>query len=176
MNRLMLVLPLCALMLTGCPDGGIQSNRSKPTITEDAKDPQVLALRKAARELAQKPEEEVGFVEVQHILISFEGRGTPAKRTKEQAEKLAAQIFAKIQGGTEFDALVKENTDDQWPGIYGMVSDKSRMNEAMNVHWRKGMVPAFGNVGWRLKVGEVGVAAFDLDNSPYGWHIVKRLK
>ncbi len=175
MTRVAFTLSLCALLLAGCPDGGIQ-NRAVPANTEESKDPQILALRKAASELANKPEEDVSFVEVQHILISFEGRGTPAKRSKEEAEKLAAGIFAKIQGGTEFDALVKENTDDQWPGIYGMVSEKSKMNQANNIHWRKGMVPAFGNVGWRLKVGEVGVAAFDLDNSPFGWHIVKRLK
>ena len=33
-----------------------------------------------------------------------------------------------------------------------------------------------GNVGWRLKVGEIGTAGFDAKNSPYGWHIIKRLK
>ena len=175
MTRAVFALLFCALLLAGCPDGGIQ-NRAVPANTEETKDPQILALRKAARELALRPEENVEFVEVQHILISFEGRETPAKRTKEQAEKLAAQIFARIQGGTEFSALVKENTDDQWPGIYGMVTDRAKMNQANNILWRKGMVAAFGDVGWRLKVGEVGVAAFDLDNSPYGWHIVKRLK
>ncbi len=175
MTRVVFALSLCALLLAGCPDGGIQ-NRAAPANTEDTKDPQVLALRKAAHDLALRSEENVEFVEVQHILISFEGRGTPAKRTKEQAEKLAAQVLAKSQGGTEFSALVKENTDDQWPGIYGMVTDRAKMNQANNILWRKGMVAAFGNVGWRLKVGEVGVAAFDLDNSPYGWHIIKRLK
>ena len=178
MKRLMFVFMLCAFVLAGCPDGGIQSNRAKPAITEDTKDPQIAALRKAAKDLAAKPEETADFVEVQHLLISFQGAapGMKATRTKEQAEKLAAQIFAKLQSGTDFDAVVKENTDDQWPGIYGMVSDKSKQNTDNNIYWRGGMVPAFGNVGWRLKVGEIGVAAYDPNNSPYGWHIVKRLK
>jgi parvulin-like peptidyl-prolyl isomerase len=41
---------------------------------------------------------------------------------------------------------------------------------------RSGMVAAFGDVGWRLEVGEYGVAPFDARTSPYGWHIIKRLK
>jgi parvulin-like peptidyl-prolyl isomerase len=176
MKTLAFILVCCALTLAGCPDGGIQGNRSKPELTEDTKDPQILALRKAARELAQKPEESAEFVEVQHLLISFDGAGTPATRTKEQAEKLAAQVYAKLQSGSDFDALVKENTDDQYPGVYGMVSEEARQNQGKNIFWRKGMVPAFGNVGWRLKVGEIGVAAYDSTNSPYGWHIVKRTK
>ncbi|CAG0926453.1 hypothetical protein PLCT1_00020 [Planctomycetaceae bacterium] len=178
MNRLMLVLPLCALVLAGCPDGGIQSNRSKPALTEETTDPQILALRKAARELAAKPEETADFVEVQHLLVSFQGAapGMKATRTKEQAEKLAAQLYAKIQSGTDFNALVEENTDDSPPGIYGMVTDASRENQGQKIFWRKNMVGAFGNVGWRLKVGEVGVAAYDPKESPFGWHIVKRLK
>jgi parvulin-like peptidyl-prolyl isomerase len=38
------------------------------------------------------------------------------------------------------------------------------------------MVPAFGDAGFPLKVGEIGMADFDPQKSPYGWHIVKRLE
>jgi parvulin-like peptidyl-prolyl isomerase len=38
------------------------------------------------------------------------------------------------------------------------------------------MVPAFGNVGFALNVGEIGIADFDPQTSPFGWHIIKRLK
>jgi parvulin-like peptidyl-prolyl isomerase len=38
------------------------------------------------------------------------------------------------------------------------------------------MVPGFGDVGWRLKVGEVGVAPNHSIDSPFGWHIIKRLR
>jgi len=47
---------------------------------------------------------------------------------------------------------------------------------------RTAMVPAFGNVGWRLAVGEIGVAPYDGETrpearqSPFGYHIIKRLK
>jgi parvulin-like peptidyl-prolyl isomerase len=38
------------------------------------------------------------------------------------------------------------------------------------------MVPAFGNAGFPLQVGEIGMASYDSAKSPFGWHIVKRLK
>lgn len=42
-------------------------------------------------------------------------------------------------------------------------------------HPRAAMVPAFGDVGFALEVGEVGVASFDEQASPFGWHVIKRL-
>ncbi len=41
---------------------------------------------------------------------------------------------------------------------------------------RTGLVPAFGDVGFTLKVGEVGLATFDAEKSPFGFHIIKRLE
>ena len=38
------------------------------------------------------------------------------------------------------------------------------------------MVPAFGDVGFGLKVGEIGVAEYHPRKSPYGYHIIKRTK
>jgi parvulin-like peptidyl-prolyl isomerase len=40
---------------------------------------------------------------------------------------------------------------------------------------RDKMVPAFGNVGFTLQVGEIGIADYDPATSPYGWHIIKRV-
>ena len=42
-------------------------------------------------------------------------------------------------------------------------------------HPRSAMVSAFGDVGFDLEVGELGLATFDADASPFGWHIIKRL-
>ena len=42
-------------------------------------------------------------------------------------------------------------------------------------HPRSAMVSAFGDVGFDLKVGELGLATFDTEASPFGWHIIKRL-
>ena len=98
-------------------------------------------------------------------MCSSDLSGTGATRSKEDAEILAHQLYLQAIGGADFDKLVKEHTDDSHPGIYGMNGDT-----------RKGMVQAFGDVGWRLKVGEIGLAPFDAKKSPFGWHLIKRIK
>jgi cyclophilin family peptidyl-prolyl cis-trans isomerase len=39
---------------------------------------------------------------------------------------------------------------------------------------RNKLVPAFGDVGFALKVGEIGMAAYDKKTSSFGWHIIRR--
>jgi parvulin-like peptidyl-prolyl isomerase len=38
------------------------------------------------------------------------------------------------------------------------------------------MVPVFGDVGFSLKVNEIGLGEYDPKKSKYGWHIIKRIK
>lgn len=121
-------------------------------------------------------------IQVQHILIGFKdavgfGGAAPPKaaaRTQEQAKTLAYDILNKAKSGTDFDQLVKDNTDDAAPGIYGM--SNTGIAPAAGEYQREGMVPAFGNVGFKLNVGEIGIADYDPQASPYGYHIIKRLK
>ncbi|MFK5955325.1 MAG: peptidylprolyl isomerase [Planctomycetota bacterium] len=42
-------------------------------------------------------------------------------------------------------------------------------------HPRAAMVAGFGDIGFALGAGEVGLAVFDEEKSPFGWHIIKRL-
>jgi parvulin-like peptidyl-prolyl isomerase len=37
------------------------------------------------------------------------------------------------------------------------------------------MAPAFGDIGFALAPGEIGMASFDPRTSPFGWHIIKRI-
>lgn len=123
--------------------------------------------------LMARPEIDAREVEVQHLLVSFAGSGVPtATRSREEAESLAAQLFTRIQEGADFGALIEKYTDDSPPGIYGMTQGEA----APGLYPRRGMVAAFGDVGWRLSVGEVGVAPYDPEKSPFGWHLIKRLK
>ena len=121
---------------------------------------------------------EADLITVQHILVGFEGSvpGKPITRSREEAQKLAAEILEKAKSGADFDALVRENTDDSAPGIYKMANTGIPADVANQVYSRGAMIPAFGNVGFALKVGEIGMAAYDEQNSPYGWHIIKRLE
>jgi hypothetical protein len=132
----------------------------------------------ATETTAQEKATEPDYISVQHILIGFQGSlpGKPVSRTKEEAEQLANEIFAKVNAGEDFDALVKEYTDDAYPGIYKMANFGVPADRANMVYPRQGMVPAFGDVGFPLAVGEVGMAAYDAQKSPYGWHIIKRVE
>ncbi len=114
-------------------------------------------------------------IKVQHILIGFRGSvsGKPIVRSQEEARKLAYDLLAQAQGGADFDELVRKHTDDSPPGIYGMSNRGAKPGPGE--YGRDSMVPAFGNTGFPLGVGEIGIADFDQRNSPYGWHIVKRL-
>ena len=121
----------------------------------------------AIQELFARPEDSVSNIEIQHILIGFQGapRLRNVTRSKEEAKALAEKVYAEAVGGADFDALVKQHTNDSAPGIYPLDQQS-----------RAGMVKSFGDVGWRLKVGEIGVAPWDAAASPFGWHIIKRLK
>jgi hypothetical protein len=124
---------------------------------------------------AKEKEKEPDVVVVQHILISFKGKVGKDKgvtRTKKEAEALATELFERAKT-EDFDALVKEYTNDSYPGIYKMTNRGApRMGDATP---RSGMVRAFGDVAFSLDVGEIGMADYSATSSPYGWHIIKRL-
>jgi hypothetical protein len=121
-------------------------------------------------------------IQVQHILIGFKDavgfQGSPppkaANRTQAQAKTLAYDLLNQAKSGADYDKLVADNTDDSPPGIYGMAN--TGVQPAQGEYSRAGMVPAFGNVGFSLKVGEIGMADYDPTTSPFGYHIIKRIK
>ncbi len=121
--------------------------------------------------------EEPEHVTVQHILIAFQGSISDEKvtRTREEAERLASEIFKRAEQGEDFDALVKEYTDDQYPGIYRM-SNTGVEPRAEGEYSRTRMVAAFGDVGFALEVNGIGIANHSQDKSPFGWHIIKRIE
>lgn len=126
---------------------------------------------------------EPSHITVQHILIAYAGSIGQKSPTRSivEAEKLAKEVFEEAKTSEDFDAMVEKYTDDSHPGIYKMANFTFAGNREFSsrdnwIHERGGMVPAFGNVGFQLKVGEVGMSAQDVKDSPYGWHIIKRLE
>lgn len=115
-------------------------------------------------------------IKLQHILIAFAGKvpGKNISRTEAEARLLAEEILARANKGEDFDTLVRTYTDDAHPGIYGL--SNSGVEPAAGEFSRDGMVPAFGEVGFSLAPGEIGLAVYDARKSPYGWHIIKRLE
>ena len=119
---------------------------------------------------------EPDHITIQHVLIGFTGSvpGKNIARTQDDAKKLADEILARAKKGENFDELVKKYTDDSAPGIYSMANNG--VAPAAGEYPRGRMVPAFGDAGFPLQVGEIGMASYDSAKSPFGWHIVKRLK
>lgn len=115
-------------------------------------------------------------IKLQHILIAFSGKvpGKNITRTEAEARQLAEEILERAKKGEDFDALVRTYTDDAHPGIYGL--SNSGVAPANGEFSRDRMVPAFGEVGFSLAPGEIGLAVYDARKSPYGWHIIKRLE
>jgi parvulin-like peptidyl-prolyl isomerase len=117
-------------------------------------------------------------VAVQHILIAFEGTipKEDVTRTQEEAEELAFEIFERAKKGEAFDSLVKEYTDDQYPGVYKMSNFNMEPDIDQGEVSRSEIVKAFGDVSFKLLVNEIGLAEHDREDSKYGWHIIKRIK
>jgi hypothetical protein len=115
-------------------------------------------------------------IKLQHVLISFAGKvpGKNVTRSREEARALAAQILDRARKGEDFDELVRAHTDDRAPGIYAL--SNSGVAPAAGEFSRDRMVPAFGDVGFALAPGQIGMAEYDPVKSPYGWHIIKRLE
>lgn len=160
-----LVVCLSVMLVVGVLGCGSKEETSESTET-------------VSEESSNTPKEEPQVIAVQHILIAFEGSlpGRSIPRTQEEAKVLADEIFGKAKSGADYDALVKENTDDAYPGIYKMSNFDAQGDMEQGVFPRARMVPAFGNVGFKLEVGEVGLAEFNSQTSPYGWHIIKRVE
>lgn len=168
---------VCIVVALGCSPDGL-SDRTRP--------------QKNGRPVNSEPKEivyttlengEPSHVSVQHCLISFKGRldPKPVLRNEVEAKKLADELFEKAKAGEDFDAIVKAYTDDNHPGIYHIANfnqetDQSSPNQSEWIRARDGLVPAFGQIGFSLKVGDIGMAEYNPESSPFGWHIIKRIK
>jgi hypothetical protein len=124
---------------------------------------------------------EPAYITVDHILIGVtHPKLKGVDRTAQDARRLAYELKMRIESGEDWFALKAEFSDDQGRdgkggGPYAMANnghDPRNGDEAR----RKQMVPAFGDVGFSLEVGEIAIADYDPRASKYGYHIIKRVK
>ncbi len=171
------------LLLLATLVGACSSEEGTSYAGSDPADPEpgaglVEELNAAIAELMARPEHDAEQIEVQHILIGVGGHPRLAQVTRSRAEgeELTAALWERIQNAEEFDDLVRANTDDAYPGIYTMTTGQS--DPASQLYARADMAKSFGDVAWRLEVGQVGIAAYDRqgNSSPFGWHVIKRLR
>jgi hypothetical protein len=103
--------------------------------------------------------------QIKHILIGWKGTVQDPradKRTKAEAEGVVKGILAQLKGGADFDALMKQYSED--PG-------SATTAKAYTVTPDASLVIEFKQLGLRLQLGEIGVVESD-----YGFHIMKRVE
>lgn len=156
----------------GCGGGA----EPQPASKAEPKTPETSAPKDTRPALmpARLADPEADHILVAHVLVSFAGTRTKATRTKEAAEKLAYDVLARARKGEDFNKLIKDVSDDEGEGVYGLANH--RVNPVGTEYERRKMVAAFGDVGFKLEVGSIGMSTYDAQKSPYGWHIIKRLK
>ena len=95
------------------------------------------------------------YMSAKHILIGFEGR------TKDQAKKLADEVYKKVKKGSDFDKLIEEYGEDPgmtaYPEGYIFTSGE--------------MVAEFEKATLALEEGKIS----EIVETSYGYHIIKRL-
>lgn len=166
---------LLALAVAGCASkGGAKTTHTNPAPKSGGKS--TKTTKTTEKTVTEATAKEPDHIQVQHILIGFAGSvpGKNITRSLDDAKTLAYSLLDSAKAGTSFDDLVVRHTDDRPPGIYGM--SNNGVTPAAGEYGRGQMVPAFGNVGFTLKVGEIGIADYDPHTSPFGYHIIKRVK
>jgi hypothetical protein len=142
-------------------------------------DPTPAASSSSGAPSGPRPEKmsngEPAVITVEHVLLAFKDSGTKATRSKDEARKLAYEVLNRAKLGEDFTKLRKELSDDSPDGgVYTLVNNGvAKQGSEFD---RTGMVPAFGDVGFVLNVNEIGLAEHDPQKSPYGWHVIKRVK
>jgi parvulin-like peptidyl-prolyl isomerase len=113
---------------------------------------------------APKPPEQREEYGAKHLLVQYKGamRAPPTiTRTEEEAKARATEAMKKAKGGSKFEDLVRDYSDE--PNAAARGGDLGK--------FRKGqMVPEFQNAVEKLKVGEVS----DLVKTPFGYHVILR--
>jgi foldase protein PrsA len=162
MHRALMAVVLVAC--SGAPGGPMKMNHIDDSSSLQSQHDPV----ESADILAREPL--ANAAQVKHILIGWnDGAGEAgskdpraAKRTKKDAEDLVRTLVAQIKNGGDFDALMKQYSED--PG-------SAASARAYPVSPDAQLVIEFKQLGLRLKVGEVGVV-----QSEYGFHIMKRVE
>jgi peptidyl-prolyl cis-trans isomerase C len=124
-------------------------------------------MDEAIAELQARGEVSDAGIEVEHVLLAHKDGGIPGvTRTQAEAKALAESVWQRALAGEDFSKLRTELSDDKG----------GAPTYAMTRVTRTTYVPAFGNVGFRLQVGEIGVAPYEAKASPFGYHVIKRVR
>ena len=146
----------------------------------------VLAIACGEQKAKRAPRVMPDVVVVDHILIGVRG-DLPVQRSKEEARELADKIVARLEAGEDWNALKNEFSDDPpspgapkgGPCTMDAKQPKRDMELiAKGIYSKDDMAVGFADTSFGLEVGEIGIAEYDMADrrSPFGYHIIKRIK
>jgi len=99
-----------------------------------------------------------------------------ATRTREEARTLAEDCYRRALAGEEFEQLA-DRFHDQDSGMPPSLTVVARGTKAEPGERTSRSLPtAFARLIFRLDVGEVGICQDHVEESPFGWHVVKRIE
>ncbi|MBK8256045.1 MAG: peptidyl-prolyl cis-trans isomerase [Polyangiaceae bacterium] len=133
------------------------SHTSKPAQTKPAE-------TKPATPVPTQPQAPKEMFGAKHLLVMYKGSMRAPEsvtRTKDEAKARAEEALKKAKGGTKFEDLVKEYSDEPGAGQRG--GDLGKFPKGR-------MVGAFQDGLEKTKVGEVS----DLVETPFGYHVILR--
>ncbi len=116
-------------------------------------------------------------IRVLHVLVAFRGATRAPEtmtRTQDEAEVLAREVLARARRGEDFKKLIKDYSTDHGEGNYALVNHgvPPRPGDVKRATFAK----AFTKEAFSLKVGEVGLALYHIHDSPFGYHVIKRIE
>jgi hypothetical protein len=150
--------------LAAKPAGGSTTETMTHTATPTPTPTPQQPARPSQPQQGQQPQGEM--FGAKHFLVMYKGgMRAPATitRTKEEAKTRAEEALKKVKGGTKFEQIVAEYSDEPGAGARG--GDLGM--------FRKGqMVGPFQEAVEKLKVNEVS----GLVETPFGYHVILRTK
>ena len=131
-----------------------------------------------------EPEEPAGepdHVLLDHILIGVSNPRMPrVRRTSAEARELAFRVFHELRAGADWNELRKRYSDDKTKkgpgGPYWMANEGVAPRRKLAEQPRKNAAKGFGDTGFGLKIGAIGIAEYHPVTCPFGFHIIKRVK
>ena len=123
-------------------------------------------------------------VTVDRILISFKDahRALQASRSKEEARKLAYELYEKIRSGARFLELRNAYSDDRAEGapqprgpfrICNFGVQPAPIGEYAR---ERSTEPAFTDLAFALEPGQLGMVDYHSKDANLGWSIIKRYR